>query len=137
MSHSHLTPEQCWIWHIVKHPSVPQIISPHHTRIPRHHTSVHDYCIQAYGESAFTYIPPTYLIPEQYWLWRNALLDTGSPPDSKWVLKANVHRGKGVQVVSQTEALSNVRAWCNVNVTCMLHGVSCEIVWPLDSYTLQ
>eukprot|EP00879_Flechtneria_rotunda_P016502 GHRR01017270.1.p1 GENE.GHRR01017270.1~~GHRR01017270.1.p1 ORF type:complete len:910 (+),score=306.65 GHRR01017270.1:263-2992(+) len=60
---------------------------------------------QAYGEAAFHYIPRTYLVPEQYWLWRSYLLATNSPPDSKWVLKANVHRGKGVAVVPQHQAL--------------------------------
>lgn len=47
---------------------------------------------QAYGELAFNYIPRSYLIPQQYWLWRSYLLATASPPDRKWVLKANIHR---------------------------------------------
>ncbi|WIA41949.1 hypothetical protein OEZ86_009255 [Tetradesmus obliquus] len=50
---------------------------------------------QAYGEAAFGYIPRSYLLPQQYWLWRSHLLASGSPDDAKWVLKANIHRGKG------------------------------------------
>jgi hypothetical protein len=51
-----------------------------------------DVSLQAYGELAFNHIPRSYLIPEQYWLWRNHLLESGSPEDRKWVLKANIHR---------------------------------------------
>uniref|UniRef100_A0A383WF20 Tubulin--tyrosine ligase-like protein 5 n=1 Tax=Tetradesmus obliquus TaxID=3088 RepID=A0A383WF20_TETOB len=61
---------------------------------------------QAYGEAAFGYIPRSYLLPQQYWLWRSHLLASGSPDDAKWVLKANIHRGKGVSVVPQHQALS-------------------------------
>eukprot|EP00775_Hariotina_reticulata_P003824 gene3824-4082_t len=61
---------------------------------------------QAYGEAAFNYIPRSYLLPEQYWLWRNNIKASSFPPDTKWVLKANMHRGQGVSVVPQHEALS-------------------------------
>ncbi|KAF6250579.1 hypothetical protein COO60DRAFT_1646502 [Scenedesmus sp. NREL 46B-D3] len=60
----------------------------------------------AYGEAAFGFIPRSYLLPQQYWLWRSHLLASGSPADAKWVLKANIHRGKGVSVAPQHQALS-------------------------------
>jgi hypothetical protein len=47
---------------------------------------------QAYGEAAFDHMPRSYLIPQQYWVWRSHLAATGSPPHTRWVLKANVHR---------------------------------------------
>jgi hypothetical protein len=48
--------------------------------------------LQAYGEAAFSYIPRSYLLPQQYWLWRGHLLASKSPADAKWVIKANIHR---------------------------------------------
>lgn len=56
------------------------------------HVSVCPAAAQAYGELAFNFIPRSYIIPEQYWLWRSYLLASASPPDRKWVLKANIHR---------------------------------------------
>ncbi|GBF95305.1 hypothetical protein Rsub_08336 [Raphidocelis subcapitata] len=61
---------------------------------------------RAYGELAFGHIPRSYALPEQYWLWRNHIEQARSPATAKWVLKANVHRGKGVSVLPQPEALS-------------------------------
>jgi hypothetical protein len=70
----------------------------------------------AYGERAFGHIPRSYALPEQYWMWRRhlAALDAAAPGSNsgssdggglKWVLKANVHRGKGVRVLPQAEAV--------------------------------
>ncbi len=30
---------------------------------------------EAYGEHAFDFAPRGYLLPEQYWVWRNAILN--------------------------------------------------------------
>jgi hypothetical protein len=54
--------------------------------------------MQAYGELAFGFIPRSYLLPQQYWLWRSHLLAAGSPADRLWVLKANIHRCVGLCV---------------------------------------
>ncbi|KAI8476030.1 MAG: hypothetical protein J3K34DRAFT_516940 [Monoraphidium minutum] len=59
---------------------------------------------EAYGEGAFGFIPRSYLLPEQYWVWRSHMAQAGPAPGAKWVLKANLHRGKGVSVVPQEVA---------------------------------
>ncbi|GLC51862.1 Tubulin polyglutamylase ttll5 [Pleodorina starrii] len=59
---------------------------------------------EAYGEAAFEYIPRSYMLPSQYWVWRSWTQRSGSPPGLPWVLKANDHRGRGVRVMRQQQA---------------------------------
>ncbi|KAG2498580.1 hypothetical protein HYH03_003331 [Edaphochlamys debaryana] len=59
---------------------------------------------EAYGEAAFDFIPRSYQLPSQYWVWRSWTLTTHSPSDLPWVLKANEHRGRGVRVMRQRQA---------------------------------
>ncbi|GLC35121.1 Tubulin polyglutamylase ttll5 [Pleodorina starrii] len=59
---------------------------------------------EAYGEAAFEYIPRSYMLPSQYWVWRSWTQRSGSPPGLPWVLKANDHRGRGVRVMRQRQA---------------------------------
>ncbi|GIL96200.1 hypothetical protein Vretimale_2070 [Volvox reticuliferus] len=59
---------------------------------------------EAYGEAAFDYIPRSYMLPSQYWVWRSWTQRSSSPPEVPWVLKANDHRGRGVRVMRQKQA---------------------------------
>ncbi|KAK9818821.1 hypothetical protein WJX74_005844 [Apatococcus lobatus] len=65
----------------------------------------------AYGEGAFSIIPRTYLLPEEYWRWR-LVLQAQTPKEQQpfWVLKASTHRGTGVQVLPEDEAIAAARA---------------------------
>ncbi len=58
---------------------------------------------EAYGEGAFAYVPRSYLLPGQYWVWRSWAAQSGLPPELPWVLKANEHRGRGVRVLPQLQ----------------------------------
>lgn len=60
---------------------------------------------EAYGEAAFLIMPRSYRVPEQYWTWRSFLMASNSPEDTKWVLKADKHQGKGVRVLRQKQAI--------------------------------
>jgi hypothetical protein len=59
----------------------------------------------AYGEHAFDFTPRGYLLPQQYRLWRSAIARHGWGEDKLWVLKRNMHQGKGVAVMPQAQAL--------------------------------
>ncbi|EFJ46264.1 hypothetical protein VOLCADRAFT_93371 [Volvox carteri f. nagariensis] len=59
---------------------------------------------EAYGEAAFDFIPRSYMLPSQYWIWRSWTQLSASPSDLPWVLKANDHRGRGVRVMRQWQA---------------------------------
>ncbi|KXZ45431.1 hypothetical protein GPECTOR_55g337 [Gonium pectorale] len=59
---------------------------------------------EAYGEAAFEFIPRSYMLPSQYWVWRSWTQAARSPPELPWVLKANEHRGRGVRVMKQRQA---------------------------------
>ncbi|GFR45039.1 hypothetical protein Agub_g6409 [Astrephomene gubernaculifera] len=59
---------------------------------------------EAYGEAAFDFIPRSYMLPTQYWIWRAWTQHSSSPADLPWVLKANEHRGRGVRVMRQRQA---------------------------------
>lgn len=62
-----------------------------------------------YGEGAFELTPRSWLLPEQYWQWRLWAESHGNGPDQLWVLKQDVHRGKGVHVMKQREATQEAR----------------------------
>ncbi|KAK9865549.1 hypothetical protein WJX84_007461 [Apatococcus fuscideae] len=67
--------------------------------------------VAAYGEGAFAVIPRTYLLPEEYWRWRLAIQSQASQAKQPfWVLKASTHRGTGVQVLPEDEAIAAARA---------------------------
>jgi hypothetical protein len=87
---------------------------------------------EAYGELAFTGLPSSaaersaaarttaaaaiapitpraYALPGQYWAWRSYVRAARLPPDTTWVLKREVHRGKGVSLLPQREAARKAR----------------------------
>lgn len=64
---------------------------------------------QHYGEGAFNFIPRSWLLPDQYWHWRLWAESQGKGPNHMWVLKQDVHRGKGVHVMKQQEATHEAR----------------------------
>jgi hypothetical protein len=60
---------------------------------------------EVYGEHAFEFSPRGYLLPQQYSLWRSAIAKHGWDDSKLWVLKRNMHQGKGVAVMPQAQAL--------------------------------
>jgi hypothetical protein len=53
--------------------------------------------------------PRAYSLPGQYWAWRSYVRAAHLPPDTTWVLKREVHRGKGVSLLPQLEAARRAR----------------------------
>jgi hypothetical protein len=53
--------------------------------------------------------PRAYSLPSQYWAWRSYVHAAKLPPDTTWVLKREVHRGKGVSLLPQREAARRAR----------------------------
>ncbi|KAL3152177.1 hypothetical protein ABBQ32_001268 [Trebouxia sp. C0010 RCD-2024] len=62
-----------------------------------------------YGEGAFELIPRSWLLPSRYWHWRLWAEAQGGGPHQMWVLKQDVHRGKGVHVTKQQDAIREAR----------------------------
>lgn len=62
-----------------------------------------------YGEGAFELIPRSWLLPSRYWHWRLWAEAQGGGPNQMWVLKQDVHRGKGVHVMKQQDAIREAR----------------------------
>ncbi|BDA46895.1 probable tubulin polyglutamylase ttll6 [Coccomyxa sp. Obi] len=61
----------------------------------------------AYGDGAFTILPRTFLLPELYWDWRLWIQGHMEGDGEKlWVLKENAHRGQGVIVLPEKEAMA-------------------------------
>jgi hypothetical protein len=60
---------RCGVVYIADTPMVFEHSNPHHPCAPL--------SFQAYGELAFGHIPRSYVLPEQYWLWRNHIEQVG------------------------------------------------------------
>lgn len=61
----------------------------------------------AYGTAAFSIIPTSYILPEQYYALAKEV--TRQKRKVPWVLKEDAHRGKGVYVAQGSDVLTKAR----------------------------